>query len=427
MKLVLENVRSFVGRHEIPIKPLTLLVGENNAGKSTFLACLHAACQYPEFPFRVRWNDAPYHLGTFDTIASRSRLKSNEPARFAIGIEDVVLNSSELFAVFQKHDDRIVPSSIRIRYNETILNATVALNGEVPPRMAHVELTQGGQAVNLERQFPFPVFGFDPLWSLVEAVLSAVPDEPRAKFASEQLTFSWMIRQTKRPRAISLGPRRVDPARGYPVEQLSEDGQGSDYPDILIQHRDEQFKQNTRAGLLEALADFGKDSGLFSRVEVKRIGSGGSRSIQVRVVVAGKSFDLTDVGYGVSQILPVVVKTFASIDATAILIQQPEVHLHPQAQAAMGSFLARMTTLGGPSLVIETHSDYILDRLRIEVAHGRISPDQIALLYFEKPGKTTTVHAIKLDECGNILNAPPSYRKFFMREEMNLLTRTKKA
>src|SRR5215467_4481551 len=70
IELTLENVRSFSGKHVIPIRPLTLLVGENSSGKSTILAAVSTASDAAYFPFRPRFNEPPYGLGSFDTIAS---------------------------------------------------------------------------------------------------------------------------------------------------------------------------------------------------------------------------------------------------------------------------------------------------------------------------------------------------------------------
>ena len=83
-----------------------------------------------------------------------------------------------------------------------------------------------------------------------------------------------------------------------------------------------------------------------------------------------------------------------------------------------------MVAGGGRQFVIETHSDYIVDRIRQEVAAGKLATESVQILYFEKEGIETTVHQLTIDESGNIIGAPPSYREFFLREEINLLTRT---
>ena len=106
-----------------------------------------------------------------------------------------------------------------------------------------------------------------------------------------------------------------------------------------------------------------------------------------------------------------------------LLLQQPEVHLHPRAQAALGTFFVDLINSEGKEFVIETHSDYIVDRIRQEVAMGRLPCDSVVILYLEKAGIETAVYPLSLDRSGNIVGAPPSYREFFLREEMSLLTR----
>ena len=75
------------------------------------------------------------------------------------------------------------------------------------------------------------------------------------------------------------------------------------------------------------------------------------------------------------------------------------------------------------SFLIETHSDYIIDRVRISVRDKILKPKDVSILYFD-PGKTgsaVTIHNIKMDKQGNLVNAPPSYRDFFMKETDKLL------
>jgi predicted ATPase len=118
-----------------------------------------------------------------------------------------------------------------------------------------------------------------------------------------------------------------------------------------------------------------------------------------------------------------VVESLLAAPSTRLLVQQPEVHLHPKAQAALGSFLVDMVRDGERQFVVETHSDYIIDRIRQEVAAKKLSPDSVVIVFLEKPHIETDVHHLHLDESGNILNSPETYRTFFVQEEMNLLSR----
>ena len=127
--------------------------------------------------------------------------------------------------------------------------------------------------------------------------------------------------------------------------------------------------------------------------------------------------NLVDVGYGVSQILPVF-SEFVRPEASFMLqLQQPEVHLHPSAQAGLGSILCNVAA-SGKQLLVETHSDHLIDRVRMDVRDSKtdLKADDVSILFFERQGEEAEIHSIGIDNEGNILNAPSSYRKFFMDE-----------
>ena len=71
--------------------------------------------------------------------------------------------------------------------------------------------------------------------------------------------------------------------------------------------------------------------------------------------------------------------------------------------------------------LVETHSDYIVDRIRISVRKGLLKPDDVSILYFEPEGAAVTIHNLTLDEDGNLQNAPAGYRDFFLKETDRLL------
>lgn len=104
-----------------------------------------------------------------------------------------------------------------------------------------------------------------------------------------------------------------------------------------------------------------------------------------------------------------------------LLLQQPEVHLHPKAQAAIGTFFADLVATQKRHFVIETHSDYLLDRVRQAVANKTITPEDVSILYLEPHAHTTVIHQLNIDVNGNLQNTPLGYREFFMREELKML------
>ncbi|MCE2697289.1 MAG: DUF3696 domain-containing protein [Anabaena sp. 49633_E8] len=100
----------------------------------------------------------------------------------------------------------------------------------------------------------------------------------------------------------------------------------------------------------------------------------------------------TNVGFGITYTLPIIVAVLASPPGTLILVENPEAHLHPRGQAKMGELLALAASCG-VQVVIETHSDHVLNGIRLAVHGGKIKPDDVQLHYFqrqEKQGQAVT-------------------------------------
>lgn len=173
------------------------------------------------------------------------------------------------------------------------------------------------------------------------------------------------------------------------------------------------------ARLRDSLIEFGKASGLFTDISVRRLGED-SDPFQILVGPPKLRRNLVDVGYGVSQVLPILVEILNQPKGKIFLIQQPEVHLHPRAQAALATLFAQLVKERGCQLIVETHSDYFIDRLRMDIRDGKgLRPEQISLLYFELDKKgNSTIYPLKLDDRGAILDPPPGYRSFFLQEEL---------
>lgn len=97
----------------------------------------------------------------------------------------------------------------------------------------------------------------------------------------------------------------------------------------------------------------------------------------------GNNFRPINVGFGLSYILSILVAILTSKPETLILLENPEAHLHPKAQAQVGKLLA-LAAANGIQLIIETHSDHILNGIRVAVKEGLISPEQANFLFFKK-------------------------------------------
>ena len=193
----------------------------------------------------------------------------------------------------------------------------------------------------------------------------------------------------------SFAPVRARPKRTYDPISETESPEGDDVPMFLM-----RMKLQNREGwenLKKKLEDFGKKAGLFQIIDIRKFGRTIADPFQIQVKVKGKQTNIVDVGYGVSQILPLLVRMFhrkgrrrnmhhlfeSERNDRYFLMQQPEVHLHPRAQAEFTSLLADMAVNDGDRFIVETHSDYMIDRIRIEIMNGNIKPNDVALNYLE--------------------------------------------
>ena len=174
--------------------------------------------------------------------------------------------------------------------------------------------------------------------------------------------------------------------------------------------------------LKRRLQEFGKAAGLFDEISIKRLGQRDSEPFQIQIRKSGANLkgplrNLIDVGYGVSQALLVITELLRPDASPLYLWQQPEVHLHPSAQAALGSLFCQIASKER-QIIVETHSDHLIDRVRMDVrdGSGALKPEDVSILLFERDGLDVQIHSLGIDNEGNVLNAPDSYRRFFMEE-----------
>lgn len=145
------------------------------------------------------------------------------------------------------------------------------------------------------------------------------------------------------------------------------------------------------------------------------------------VYLGEEPFKISNVGYGVSQALPVLVETLARNKGEWFGMQQPEIHLHPKAQAAVGELFFNENYNQNKKFIIETHSDYIIDRFRycLNRKHKEVATDKkidAQVLFFERTDEGNQIHRIEIKEDGAYdENQPKSFREFFINEELKLI------
>lgn len=126
--------------------------------------------------------------------------------------------------------------------------------------------------------------------------------------------------------------------------------------------------------------------------------------------VSSRDFRPPNVGFGISYAMPVILALLTPFPNSLIIIENPEAHVHPAGQAAIGH-LASLAAEAGHQIIIETHSDHILNGIRVSANHKHIKPDHVKLFFFDAPDKkhTPRVHEPCLDADGRIDNWPDGF------------------
>jgi hypothetical protein len=416
--LQFEGIRCFAEPQDAIIRPLTVLVGENSSGKTTFLAlCRSAHAIVNGFVKSPLFNEDPFWLGAFEQIASHRSGRNGRAKSFSVAIRmDDSARPISLQTEYVSRGGQPSPSVWCLRAGDQSIRATNP--DDESKGSLRLESPKGRNEIAYAG-----ILGFgavtrvaDNLYWLADEVLG--PDSVLSRSDFEVLARSWKaIRKFLPYPAHAFSPVRTRPSRTYDPIGLEVKPEGSHVP-MLMASLARSAQQDQWVELQSALTDFGIKSGLFYGIEIIDKGKKESDPFQVGVRSGGPAFNLIDVGYGVSQALQILVDTLRGLGS--FLLQQPEVHLHPKAQAELGSFFAKQAS-ARRQFVIETHSDYLVDRIRMEVRRKLLRPEDVSLLYFERGKAGATIYNLELDENGTITNPPPGFRQFFLKEERDLL------
>lgn len=184
-------------------------------------------------------------------------------------------------------------------------------------------------------------------------------------------------------------------------------------------------KQDTFA---KFLADWLKTMGVIHSFKVEPVAAGRKEyEVLLKTHADAPEVKLTDVGFGVSQVMPALVEAFYAPKNATVWMEQPEIHLHPQVQAHLAdAFICAVQAWEGGQprnvqLIVESHSEHFLNRLQRRVAEGVIAPKDIAIYFAKRSGKSAELEPLELDLYGNILNWPDN---FFGDEMEDAVART---
>ncbi len=425
----MENYRGFASEC-VPLKCVNFLVGENSTGKTSFIELLEMFCYPPFWMIEPRFGVPGSHTRHFYDLVSAS---SKSKKKFTVGSVTVPGNSDEsccgMIVTYENSEGRPVPRRVSIidtfGVKTVVGRLWISRKGEKYKARAR-KISFADSNVSSENRLRELVSIHHSNASFAEREITDEMQGSPLFMRSDDSLFEKSggggerdisVPEMFRTNLIELAPIRTKPRRTYDAPQTEFSPEGDHTPYVIRKRLSSKTLADKFSTFLEKI---GKDSGLFEGISVKSYGNDAASPFEIRISLGRAILGLNNVGYGVSQALPVIVEMFVRPMGTMFTIQQPEVHLHPKAQASIGDLVAEISREEKKQFVIETHSDFTIDRFRLNVRKNGDIPSQ--LLFFKRNETGNQVTVIEIDKIGNLTDSQPdSYRSFFFNESLSLL------
>lgn len=441
--LRIKNFKGWQDSKPIRLAPLTLLFGTNSAGKTSIPHLLLMLRQTLESTDRERVlhlgdKSTLVDLGTYEDIVFRHELERT--LEFEIGwdaakpvvvedpLSDFRLSSAELrFSVSIKADRNRQPQVERFAYKMSEGDRKLIAGMQRRATGAKYDFfTEGYREVRqIGRPWPLPspyhFHGF--------------PDEAIAYYQNTAFVSDLALRLQELMKSVfHVGPLREYPNRTYlwSGEQHQHVGQrGERAVEAILAAKDRRFNwkpRQPRKPLDKLVAERLQSMGLIHAFEVRPIAKG-RKEYEVLLQTHSKlpQVKLTDVGFGISQVLPVIVECFCTPPRSVVIFEQPEIHLHPKVQSDLADVFVDAIHARedgqerNVQFIIESHSEHFLRRLQRRIAEEVLTPEESALYFVHTDAAEARIEALDVDMFGNVRNWPAS---FFGDEMADLVARS---
>ena len=451
-KLRIQNFKGWQDTGEIDMAPITLFFGANSSGKSSigqFLMMLKQTIESPDrkVVFYPGGQNSAVQLGSYREMVFRHDLKNKIAFEYQWSLQNLKIKDpidNENFSGDTLSFNAQIGISDQDKYSPGVETFKYRLMNDNQQTLS-VELFREQSGYKVDAQPYNLVRKQMRAWPLREVVrFYGFSDEVVAYYQNAEFVQELNLEHEKLFQSIFyLGPFRVKAERLYTWGGINPESVGfageNTITAILAARtsaRKINFKSRERYKFIdELIALYLKKMDLIEEFKVNQIEEQ-RQAYEVRLLTKGLTseaedwVDIPDVGFGISQVLPVLVQCFYAPRGSIILMEQPEIHLHPSAQSALADVMIDVIRAREENadrniqLIIETHSEHFLRRLQRRIAEGAL-PQEMVSAYFaniEKP--PAKLEPLKIDKYGNILNWP---KNFFGDEMGDIVAQSKAA
>ena len=405
---------------DLEIRPITVFVGANSSGKSSCIHALAALSQTVKVtndtrPLVLDDEFAMVHLGRFiEIIHSRSY---QDLIELGVGLADVEYESVVAKEDESEDSDDTDDDDPEIEYVKGDAKALYRFKCSKRTQEIHLDSAQydigSGQLV--ARRTPPDVYSLSVPTSrgITKAPLSldsAFFFDPQFRYRSgvrhevfvRLLALSSLQQRLKAElvRTLYLGPFRQGPLRRYPTRGAGPTEVGAMGESTVTMLANEIVQYRIRPHITQ-VAKWLAHLGLAKSLDVSRIGRSDLFDVSM-TLEDGKSFPIADLGYGLSQILPVLVQCSFAPKGATLLFEQPEIHLHTIAAKALADVFIETANSKNAHVVIETHSPDLVKALMVRQRQKAISKQKLIIYRVTREHGESVTEALKFDDMGDI-------------------------
>jgi predicted ATPase len=426
----LKNFKSYKDSGEVPFAPFTVLIGCNNAGKSSLLQSLLVLRQTlldPSIDTRLVTRGRHVDLGGFYDIVHGKESTNDEDRRFTIEVarDPVGIKFSEnsdhreatrlsLTFGFTKRTNKIRISSARFFDDK---GCVLSCN--------ETGWKSDGVDEATKKSIKFRLRNFLPSASIESSEIKKTSLKMSEKLVSTMMSVSMQSHPWTRlflNDIVHIAPLRshVPFYSGLGERVSTEAGSGDELLRVLA---NKAPLPTSKKPLTESLNYWMDDRfQALSNIRLKMLDNiGHVRSLIADDPHGQKNVNVAMMGEGISQILPISATALRSHRDDVLLIEQPEIHLHPKLQADLADLFISVVNVGKRQIVVETHSEHFLLRLRRRIAEGIIKdPNDVAILFVEKHGGESRVRRLRINGSGHFDDWPDGFFDDAYREAMAL-------
>ena len=420
----MKNFKSWKDSGEVKLAPLTGFFGTNSSGKSSLLQMLLLLKQTIGTNKVIFFGDenSLVNLGDFQEVIHGHKEQELLELEFGYQLQKpltiTILHQTDIY----RRNYEYVPLDIDSFIFDTAIQGNFS-----NPLIEHFSYTVGPEAIQKINWKGGRLYYGNIRREAIDVTTCYGRD---IRTSSQLLSPLSSAFENLFSHVYYLGPTRVNPRRYYQWEGRHPEhpGQwGNQAVDALLSARVRNLKTLHKAEevpIEQRVSHWLREMDLAHLFSLDWMETQGERTYAVRIKKTPSSppVTLVDMGYGLTQFLPVLVLCYYAPEGSTLIFEQPGIHLHPKVQSQLADLLIEIVTERKLQILIESHSEHLLNRLQRRIAEEKINVDKTALYFCRNDEGVSRKERLIIDEFGNIENWPEN---FFGDEMGDLFAMTK--